>query len=192
MNFDVGSNTYRLRVTEGPIELDGAECLSACVQAEREILISKEAKPRDRMRLLIRELARAWTFETGEPSTFNGWLGLVATVTLAAVKNLNTQGGEMGVLSLRPGEVTSSATVKIGLSLNRPCAVCNTTVAGGSIVCQPAGLPGVVEMMLYCDFCGHTQCWKEMQGARGLPTGVPIGKPTFERGDKTGLTLVRA
>lgn len=183
MIFVVGTQKYRLRITEGPIVLNGVECSSVCLQAHREILIAPDHPKRDRLRSLLHELARAWVFETGMPRDAEGWMDVAASVSIGAMKDLNNQGGEMALLAMRPGESTGASTAKIGLSRNRECAVCRTTVAGASVQCQPAGMPGVVELALYCEFCNHTQRWQEMQSARGLPTGVVVGEPAFERGD---------
>lgn len=184
MRFRCGPHFYQLRITPGPLAHEGTPCLGACLQSTREILLSAACPPADRLRTLIRELAIAWVFECGEPTD---WLDRVATIAIATYADLNRQGGELAVLSLRAGESTGDAASAIGLSRSRECAVCRTAVAGGSVACRP-GMPGTVDLALFCDFCGRTQRWREASSARGLPSGVVLGEMIFERGDTTGIT----
>src|SRR4051794_14428820 len=104
MRFHVGPWQYRMRLTEGPLIFDGSHVLGACIQSPREILIAADCPADDRLRVLLTELMSAWCFETGEPSTRDGWRDLAASMTMAALVDLNNQGGELALLSLRPGE----------------------------------------------------------------------------------------
>lgn len=188
MIFHVGPHTYRLRVTAGALIHGGAECLGGTIQTPREILISADCPAGDRLRVLLRELCRAWSFEVGAPHG-DDWMDLAATVALAAMKDLNTQGGALALLALRPGERTDHSTVKIGLSTNRYCPCCQETVAGGSVHWGPGEVPGVVDLAIFCPFCGDTWRWREAQAAGGMPTGIVLGTPVKERGDTTRAAL---
>lgn len=190
MRFKVGASRYSVVIAPGPLTFEGTPSLAATMQADRQILIAGDAPVSDRPRLLMRELMHAWIMETGEPKRSEGWVDLCATVTMATVNDLNFQGGEMGLMGLRSGESPEPGAVRSGLSTNRQCAVCQSTVAGGSVIWRPASLPGLAELRIYCEFCGHTQIWTEGLSARGLPNCIPIGEPTFERGDRTGARLI--
>jgi hypothetical protein len=176
MRFRIGPHTYSLRITEGPIVVDGASCLGASLTGSHEILIAADCPPKLRLSTLLYELTRAWSLETGVPRDCEGWYELAATMAVAAMVDLNNQGGEMALLSLRDGESPQPAAAKIGLTRNRCCGICGGTVAGGSVECVVAG-PGVCELRLYCEHCGMTMVWREAQTARGLPSGQVLGEP---------------
>lgn len=186
MTFRIGKRRYRLKVVPGKLLVDGATALGAAMQSRAEILLSSELPHDDRLRVLCRELFRCWVFETGRPDSTEGWLSLAATMAMQLSVDLNAAGGELGLLSLRPGEDVENPTIRIPLTRNRQCAKCGGTVAGASVECSP-DTPGVVRMSLYCEFCGITQRWSETQGGMGLPTGQVVGEPVFESGDTTQL-----
>ena len=181
MLFHIGASRYTLSVTPGPLHHAGVPLLSACLQSSRELLIAADCPVHDRPRVLIGELARAWTYETGTPGDTAGWIDLCATVALRAIVDLNLQGGILALESLRPGESPGPAAARIGLTRNRACAVCRGDVAGGSVDCRVVA-PGVVELVLYCEFCDQTQTWREAQTVAGLPSGIVLGEPVFTRG----------
>lgn len=183
MEFPIGAWKYSVAITDGKLFHEGRECIGATIEASREILISSVCPPRDRLRVLIRELTRAWTFATGSPDGPEAWMDLAATMFGATVSALNRQGSEAALVAMRPGDDIGPATARVGLSRNRECARCNGTVAGASVDCTPGAMPGVLDMGLYCEHCGKTQRWQEVATAMGLPSGIVTGKPRFEAGD---------
>lgn len=92
----VGPFEYAVKVTRGPLSHDGRPCLWACAQQSRELLISGEAEPADRMRLMLRALAHAWLFAYGEPHTRDGWLDRMATFAEAANEDMQAAGAAKG------------------------------------------------------------------------------------------------
>lgn len=189
MRFRIGARYYSVRVTDGPIVLDGFKCSGVCLQSTREILIAGDCHPRERSFILFRELMRGWVFETGQPANDDGWHDLGATMTLGAIVDLNMQGGQEALFGLRAGESPERAAAKIGLTRSRACAVCRGDVAGGSVLCHPSKTPGIVDLALFCDHCNRTQRWSEVQSAGGFPSGQVVGEPVFEAGDKLGLAV---
>lgn len=187
MRFKIAARRYALQITPGPLVFEEKECLGCCLQADQLLLIAADCPVRDRLRILLRELLRAWTFEVGEPATVGAWLDLGATVLQGTINDLNMQGGEMALMSMVSGESPEPAAARSGLSTSRQCAVCESTVAGGSVAWRPSTPPGAVELRIYCEHCNQTQIWQEGQSARGIPNAIPISEPRFERGDKTGL-----
>jgi hypothetical protein len=183
MRFRIGPHTYSLRITEGPIVVEGASCLGASLTGSREILIAADCPPKLRLSTLLYELMRVWSLETGVPRDCEGWYELGATMSAAAAVDLNNQGGELALLSLRNGESPEPAAAKIGLTRKRCCGVCGGTVAGGSVECRVVSA-GICELRLYCEHCDQTMTWREAQMARGLPSGLVLGEPVMERGDR--------
>lgn len=186
MAFKVGARLYRVTVTAGRLSFDGDGCLGATLQSEGEILISASCPPHDRLRILLRELQRAWTYECGVPGDADGWLDLAATMARAAMVDLNLHSGEAALLALGAGETLEPKL--IGLQSARHCGKCRSMVAGGSVACKTTNLPGVLELAMYCEFCGRTMRWREAQTARGTPSGELLGRMEFEAGDTTGVT----
>jgi hypothetical protein len=183
MRLHVGPHLYRVAITEGPIFHEGEECLGLCVQQLREIQLSPACPPEDRLGMLIHELVHAHVFTDGEPKDLESWCDRIGSILRTLLRDLSSQGGEEALMRLRPGESPEANAAKIGLLRSRSCGRCSTMVAGGSVVCRPSRLPGVLDMALYCECCGHVQRWQEQAAASGLPSGIVVGDPTFERGD---------
>lgn len=190
MKFRIGPWMYRLRITEGPLVHEGVPCLSACLQSPREILIAGDCPVADRGRAMYTELTRAWTFEKGIPASADGWLALAASMAMQATIDLNQQGGILALRSLRPAESADGAAARLGLSRERVCGTCGGSVAGGSVGCSPAAdKPGIVDLELYCEFCGQTQFWQEAQTIAGMPSGIVVGEAYFRAGDSRRLLV---
>jgi hypothetical protein len=189
MRFPVAGAVYAVRVTAGPVRLeDGTDVHGATLADSREILIAATCPPEMRWDVLLAELLRAWTFETALPSTDDEWLRLHARCSREAFRAINQQGGERALLNLQPGESPQPMAARIGLATSRQCAVCDGTVAGGSVAWKPTALPGVAELRVFCEFCGETQVWHEgLTG--GMPNARTLGAPTYEPGDTTGIKL---
>jgi hypothetical protein len=100
--FGVGASTYHASITRGRIVDDGGGCLAVCLQSSREILIAGDTPLEDRLRVLLCEVARAWTFEIGTPADVDGWLRLASTVARGALLDLARQGGPARLLKLKP------------------------------------------------------------------------------------------
>jgi hypothetical protein len=186
MSFRAGSQRYSLAITNGPLINEDRQFLSVTVQDERQILISGEASPMDRPRLLCRELIHAWLLECGTPADSESWVDLMATVMRSGLVDLNTFGGELALISLQPGESPQPGAARIGTSTARQCAQCSQTIAGGSVAWRQLG-PGVLEGRAFCEFCNLTTIWPEGTNARGEPACRILGEPKFERGDTTGI-----
>jgi hypothetical protein len=105
--FRVGARDYTVHVTPGPLLIDGREASGATLEENGEILIAPHLAPASAVRVMLRELARAWTFETGEPATAEDWLDLTATVALAALRELlpASTWGELAGCTTVAGEV---------------------------------------------------------------------------------------
>jgi hypothetical protein len=190
MRFPVaGTAVYSVRVAMGPVRLeDGTEVNGATLADTREILLAATCPPEMRWDVLLAELLRAWTFETAEPSTQAEWLHLHARCAREAFKAINQQGGERALLNLQPGESPQPMAARIGVGTNRHCALCDGTLAGGSVAWRPLALPGVAELRIYCEFCDVTQVWHEgMTG--GMPNAHAMGAPEHLPGDSTGIRL---
>jgi hypothetical protein len=87
--FRVGAVDYTVAVAPGPLSIEGAAISGGTMEAEREILIAGDVTDGvQRVRVMLRELARAWTFEVGEPATAADWINLAGTVALAALREL--------------------------------------------------------------------------------------------------------
>lgn len=186
MRFHVAARRYSLRIALGRLIHEGVQVLGAVVRREREIIISATCEPFDRLRVLLRELTRAWVMETGEPTDADGWLSLIANVLPLAMTDLATQGGETALMALHPGESPEPGAARAGVGSARHCAKCSGSVVGASVVwrCLDSAL---AEMRFYCEFCNHTQIWTELVSAKGRPTAITIDAPTFEKGDTTGV-----
>ena len=88
ITFRVGAFDYTVRRSKVPMYDEGDECLGISVQAQRVIYLSPTLRDEDAARVVMREIARVWTFETACPASFEGWLDLAATVGLSAVRDL--------------------------------------------------------------------------------------------------------
>lgn len=86
--FRVGARDYAVHVTPGPLLCNGGECSGATTEEPPEILIAPDQSPVSGVRAMLRELARAWTFEVGTPRDETGWIDLAGTVALAALREL--------------------------------------------------------------------------------------------------------
>jgi len=95
--LSVGPYNYSLIFTSGPIMKDGEELLGICVEHLREILISAECPPRERVGMIMKQLVYAWIYATGEPHGRHEWSDLVATVALSFRRDLDMYGGEKNI-----------------------------------------------------------------------------------------------
>jgi hypothetical protein len=182
MRFNVGPWRYKVRICENPIICDGRECLGLCRETEREILIASDCPPTERLPVLLHELTHGWVFACGEPRTLEAWADLNGTMLASALRDLWTQGGEAALLRLNAGESPEWKAACLALSRNRSCKDCRGTVAGASVLCVPAGIDGILELALHCDFCQQVQIWREAAGANGLPSGTVVGEPRMLKG----------
>lgn len=113
MKFTVGASIYTLTITPGPLVSGGSEFVGYSLQDSREILISGESATTDRLRILLRQLAYSWTFETGKPIDNDGWCDLSATICRAAMIELAAQGGEAALMAMRPKLAAAEREPKI-------------------------------------------------------------------------------
>lgn len=190
MRFHVaGTIVYRVRISPEPLTLHGQRCMGVCDEAQREITLSCDLPARHRLHVLAHELAHAWDYAAGEPKDGEAWCDRMGAVLSAALRDLAMCGGEDALMRLRPGESPGPAACRLVLSRERRCAICSGSVAGASVVAHPSEVPGVAELALWCEWCGHVQHWRETVTQHGYPSGQVEGEPTFERGEAAGKWL---
>jgi len=103
MIFHVGPYTYRLRITAGPLKSTEGETLTGlAVRDDREILISGDVRPEDRLTVLLHELKHAWFFHIPKPVTEEESCELFAMIATGMMNDLNREGGEDRLKALRP------------------------------------------------------------------------------------------
>lgn len=86
---------------------------------------------------------------------------------------------------------------RFGLAGRAECARCAQTFTDGNIV---KGSPFwhdeakamVVKRTLFCDGCGHLQSWLEGLDLTGMPSGIPVTEPVFERNQLAIETFLTA
>lgn len=180
--FRVGSNRYRVQLTRGPIELDGAQCVGLCDEEVQAIQIADSVKVEKRLWVLLHELAHGHVFAMGMPRDVEGLCDFVATVGELAIRDLTLCGGEEALRRLRVGETLGLATGRIGLLRSRACS-CGGLIAPGDVDCrQDRRHPDQVTLRIYCEHCDHTLTWNELATYGGLPSGAVVGEPTIEKG----------
>lgn len=182
MRFRVGPWRYAVRISETPVIHEGDACMGLCIADSREILISPDCNPKDRLPVLIHELTHAWLFSAGTPQTPEDWCDMNAMIFTTALQDLMIQGGIESLLRMGPGETESGKALTVALASARYCAKCRTTVAGASVVCVQSELPGALDLSIYCEHCNHIQRWQEAATASGFPSATVIGRPTFHTG----------
>lgn len=105
MKFNVGPYSYSLKIAKGKIVSSGHECFGATVEGDREILISADCPPGERLRVLTRQLMFAWTYAAGTPTTTQDWCDLSAMALKSLMRDLRSQGGEATIKKLTNGGV---------------------------------------------------------------------------------------
>lgn len=88
------------------------------------------------------------------------------------------------VVCVEPFETTAMASGD-----RAQCGICETLVAGGSIVTSAARhdpyLKGrVVDRAIYCPHCNHWQTWVEGVNPMDIPNGSVAAGPNYTRGDQ--------
>lgn len=189
MRFKIAAIYYDLHIAPGRLYNEEQEVLSVTVELERQIIISAVCPPESRILALMRELSAAWMMHVGKPSTTERLADLMGSILTQALTDLAINGGAEGIMRLRPGESPQAGAVKVALTRARQCALCASTVSGGSVVCEPTTTPGVLRLAIYCDHCNHVQEWKEMASPAGFPDGMVKGKPKFIKGKAVAAFL---
>jgi hypothetical protein len=185
--FRIGAARYAVRVVEGPIRLEGAQCVGICDEEGQEVGLASTLPVERRLHVLLHELAHGHVFATGMPRDVESLCDFVATVGELAFRDLAACGGEESLRRLRPGEVLGRATGRIGLLRARACS-CGGLIAPGDVRCeQDRARPDQVTLSLYCEHCDHTLTWNELATFGGLPSGVVVGEPRIERGNTVAI-----
>jgi hypothetical protein len=185
---------YLVGIASEPIVEGGRAKMGRYLEREKRVEISPDCPANYRLTMAVHELVHGWIVHNGSrPRGTEGLCDFVATVTVSTIRWLNANGGETALLRLQPGEVLQLGAARIHLTRNRWCALCQETVAGGSVDCRPAeDVAGVAELTLYCPFCNHVQRWRETMTTGGMPSGMVVGEPSFERDHAKVAAFVKA
>ncbi len=189
MLFNVAGWVYELKISEGPLHDEAGQPIAGiCSESKRQIVISGDAPPRQRLDVLLHELRHAWQYHVGRPSDDEGDANTAATFTASFMRQFLRQGGEPALMSLGLDGVIDRG---IGGAPQAPtgcqCGTCGTSYGAQQIVSEAptvdarSGLPGVTRR-IYCEHCDHVMEWIEATNQSGVPVGQVVAGPSYIRG----------
>lgn len=182
-----GAWQYAVKVAAEPIRWRGRKRMGLWVEGERVVLVSPDCPPRCRLQVVLHEAGEAWLAHCGGvPAEKERLLDLVATFAAASHRWLSSVGGEPALLALGAGQTLGASRAVAPLRTGRACGVCGGMVAAGSVErTVSVETPGVFDLCLYCEGCGHLMRWQE------AAEGGALGEARYERGEAVGAFLAR-
>jgi hypothetical protein len=184
MRFRVGPWVYRVKIVEG-LQLNGERVAGLCEWLTRTISIGAHVPVRQRLPVLLHELAHAYreAFGRAAASDDESHCDQAASFAADCWRQLERQGGEDALMRLRPdGVVDRAADVEEpGEPRAAQCPTCggllDMPIRTGPAEFDPARNRLVCRRGANCEFCGKTVTWRETVTSRGVPTGTVIGEP---------------
>lgn len=199
MEFRVGQQVYPVRVSVGPIHIDGEEVWAMTDPEHREIVMSCVCPLADRMHVMRYEFRRLWKLYMPEPADPEADCKDAANFAAELEFQLEQQGGERTILSLKPSErglIQSQPSPAMPLKsesssrVDRRECPCTTIVMCGEFrtgmkVWDRGRRQWRVERHFICEGCGGVDVWWEGGDAEGSPNGqlLDYPEPRYLTGD---------
>ena len=126
MQFHVGGNVYKVRIAEQVTDGDGAPLPARAVAESRELLVSADVAPGDRLNVLLRALRQAWAFHFPRPRNDAEEGDLFSVMVAEALADFERQGGVAALRRLRGGHARRRRTASAADGDEAPAVLLKT------------------------------------------------------------------
>lgn len=181
--------SVNMRVSSGSVpckvvlrdEVEGGRAWLADLDAA-QINLSQEEPPTARLDLLAQAVTAGWLEHCPIPQTRREMVRFCGMVAAQLVRDIEQQGGQLALLKLESVNsaephvrALSRGTLGTNAASGRPCPICATSIAPGSVVASDPFRddegPLVVRVACCCESCGWVE-WREYANPAGRPSGI--------------------
>lgn len=173
--------SYAIEITSKPLMREGKQLDAMLQQSTLRIFISAAISPAGRREALIHELRHVHIKHLGLPATEESDCRDVSKFLGAIMDQVDSQGGNVALMALKPVTQAYSANEYRGFAPNsrHDCRLCGGITMSGSVQQGEVKMHATygqnyVERHFECECCGATNRWSEFCSESGAPTGQPV------------------